>query len=196
MISQLGEEMERSTETIVELETQSHQISSILEVIRSISDQTNLLALNAAIEAARAGEHGRGFAVVADEVRQLASKTQNSTEEIQQMIDRFQSQIQLTVEAISNGQTYSRNSIESSKTAVMELEALMATTSTMQEMVCQIATAAEEQHQVTEDINRNISTITDITGKAAQSAETSSHEAKGMLTQTSDVEDKLNKFKY
>ncbi|MCG7584517.1 methyl-accepting chemotaxis protein [Photobacterium sp. OFAV2-7] len=196
MISQLGEEMERSTETIVELETQSHQISSILEVIRSISDQTNLLALNAAIEAARAGEHGRGFAVVADEVRQLASKTQNSTEEIQQMIDRFQSQIQLTVEAISNGQTYSRNSIESSRTAVMELEALMATTSTMQEMVCQIATAAEEQHQVTEDINRNISAITDITVKAAQSAETASQEAKGMLTQTSDVEDKLNKFKY
>lgn len=196
MINQLGQEMERSTATIVELETQSHQISSILEVIRSISDQTNLLALNAAIEAARAGEHGRGFAVVADEVRQLASKTQNSTEEIQQMIDRFQSQIQLTVETISNGQTFSRNSIESSKTAVTELEALMATTSTMQEMICQIATAAEEQHQVTEDINRNISAITDITVKAAQSAETSSQEAQGMLTQTGDVEDKLNKFKY
>ncbi|MEJ2764457.1 methyl-accepting chemotaxis protein [Photobacterium sp. MCCC 1A19761] len=196
MISRLGEEMERSTETIVELETQSHQISSILEVIRSISDQTNLLALNAAIEAARAGEHGRGFAVVADEVRQLASKTQNSTQEIQQMIDRFQSQIQRTVEAISNGQTYSRSSIDSSKTAVMELEALMATTAAMQEMICQIATAAEEQHQVTEDINRNISAITEITVKAAQSAETSSQEAQGMLTQTSDVEEKLNKFKF
>ncbi len=129
-------------------------------------------------------------------MRQLASKTQNSTEEIQQMIDRFQSQIQLTVETISNGQTFSRNSIESSKTAVTELEALMATTSTMQEMICQIATAAEEQHQVTEDINRNISAITDITVKAAQSAETSSQEAQGMLTQTGDVEDKLNKFKY
>ncbi|WP_299017190.1 methyl-accepting chemotaxis protein [uncultured Photobacterium sp.] len=196
MINQLGEVMENSTATIADLETQSHQISSILEVIRSISDQTNLLALNAAIEAARAGEHGRGFAVVADEVRQLASKTQSSTEEIQQMIDRFQSQIKLTVDTISNGRAFSQNSIESTKTAVMELEALMATTSAIQEMVCQIATAAEEQHQVTEDINRNISTITELTAKAAQAAETSSQEAQGMLTQTSDVEAKLNKFNY
>lgn len=196
MVNQLGEAMENATATITELETQSHQIRSILEVIRTISDQTNLLALNAAIEAARAGEHGRGFAVVADEVRQLASKTQSSTEEIQQMVDRFQSQIQMTVDTITSSQTFSHNSIEGSKKAVEELDALMATTSTIQEMMCQIATAAEEQHQVTEDINRNISAITDITTKAAQGAEMSSHEAQGMLTQTSDVEAKLNKFNF
>lgn len=196
IINQLGEEMERSSSTIIELETQSHQISSILEVIRSISDQTNLLALNAAIEAARAGEHGRGFAVVADEVRQLASKTQNSTEEIQQMINQFQNQIKLTVETIATGRTFTHNSIESSKTAVLELESVVAATATIQEMMCQIATASEEQHQVTEDINRNINAITDITIKAAQGAETSNQEAQGMLKQTSEVEDKLNKFKY
>ncbi|MGF1836358.1 methyl-accepting chemotaxis protein [Photobacterium sanguinicancri] len=196
IINKLGEEMEQSSTTIVELETQSHQISSILEVIRSISDQTNLLALNAAIEAARAGEHGRGFAVVADEVRQLASKTQNSTEEIQQMINQFQSQIKLTVDTITTGRTFTQASIESSKTAVLELESVVAATATIQDMMCQIATASEEQHQVTEDINRNINAITDITIKAAQGAETSNQEAQGMLIQTSEVEEKLNKFKY
>ncbi|KLV05524.1 hypothetical protein ABT56_11180 [Photobacterium aquae] len=196
VINQLGEEMERSSSTIIELETQSHQIRSILDVIRSISDQTNLLALNAAIEAARAGESGRGFAVVADEVRQLASKTQNSTEEIQQMINQFQGQIKLTVETIANGKTFTQNSIESSKTVVVELESLMASMSTIQDMMCQIATASEEQHQVTENINRNINAITEITIKAAQGAETSNQEAQGILEQTSEVEDKLNKFKY
>lgn len=196
MIRQLGQEMQTSTQTIGELETQSHQISGILDVIRSISDQTNLLALNAAIEAARAGEHGRGFAVVADEVRQLASKTQSSTEEIQTMIDRFQSQIQLTVETINKGQAFSDNSIESSKKAVVELESLMAATSAIQDMMCQIATAAEEQHQVTEDINRNITEITEITASAAQGAESANSEAQAMLGQTGEVENKLNQFKY
>lgn len=196
VINKLGEEMERSSSTIIELEAQSYQIRGILDVIRSISDQTNLLALNAAIEAARAGEYGRGFAVVADEVRQLASKTQNSTEEIQQMINQFQGQIKMTAETIANGRTFTHNSIESSQTVVLELESLMTSISTIQDMMCQIATASEEQYQVTEDINRNINAITDITIKAAQGAEISNQEAQGILEQTSEVEDKLNKFKY
>ncbi|KJG57197.1 hypothetical protein UA38_11540 [Photobacterium kishitanii] len=196
VINKLGEEMERSSSTIIELEAQSYQIRGILDVIRSISDQTNLLALNAAIEAARAGEYGRGFAVVADEVRQLASKTQNSTEEIQQMINQFQGQIKLTADTIANGRTFTHNSIESSKTVVLELESLMASISTIQDMMCQIAAASEEQYQVTEDINRNINAITDITIKAAQGAEISNQEAQGILEQTSEVEGKLNKFKY
>lgn len=196
MIEQLGQEMQYSSTTITKLEAQSYEISTILEVIRSISDQTNLLALNAAIEAARAGEHGRGFAVVADEVRLLASKTQSSTEEIQLMIERFQSQIKLAVETIANGRTFSDNSIESSKIAVLELESLMATTATIQDMMCQIATASEEQHQVTKDINRNINTINDISIKTEDGVEISNREAQGILLKTNEVEEKLNKFKY
>ena len=155
-------EVQNTSEVIRQLEGDSHRIGTVLEVIQSVAEQTNLLALNAAIEAARAGEAGRGFAVVADEVRNLAKRTSESTSEIQNIISSVQQGAQQAVKAIDAGRTSSDTSMQQVSLAGDSLQQIAMAVESIRDMNRQIATAAEEQTSVSEDISRNITEITDI----------------------------------
>ncbi|MEJ2630748.1 MAG: methyl-accepting chemotaxis protein [Acidihalobacter sp.] len=156
---QLAGEIENASQIIDELRRGTESIDKVLEVINSISEQTNLLALNAAIEAARAGEHGRGFAVVADEVRTLARRTQDSTAEIQTMIESLQSGAQNAVHAIGQGRDRAHESAERASENSALLKATTEAVSRINDMNAMIASAAEEQSAVAEEINRNVANI-------------------------------------
>lgn len=169
-ISLLADEIAHAATAINELERNTAQIDSVLVVIRNIADQTNLLALNAAIEAARAGEQGRGFAVVADEVRTLASRTQASTSEIQQMIEALQQSAKSTVSTMNTSTTTTQNCVSLVHEAGEALEAITQAVSTISQMNIQIASAANEQCAVSAEINKNINNINDITINATESA--------------------------
>jgi len=161
-IHSLAREVQSTAAAIHELEAHSDQIGTILDVIRGIAEQTNLLALNAAIEAARAGEQGRGFAVVADEVRTLAQRTQQSTEEIQGMITQLQSGAKKAVAVMEQGRKQATASVEQAIQAGGSLEKISNSVSRIADMATHIATAAEEQGKVTAEIDRNIITITGV----------------------------------
>jgi methyl-accepting chemotaxis protein len=162
-IDALNGELEQAAKVIEALAAQTEAISTTLNTIRSISEQTNLLALNAAIEAARAGEQGRGFAVVADEVRTLASRSGASTEEIQQVIDRLQNESRSAVEAMAKGQRQSALVVEYAGKASAALEQINGHIGQISDQNIQVATATEEQSSVVEDINRNIVDINELT---------------------------------
>ncbi len=162
-VDALNGELEQAAKVIEALAAQTNAISTTLNTIRSISEQTNLLALNAAIEAARAGEQGRGFAVVADEVRTLASRSGASTEEIQQVIDRLQNESRSAVEAMAKGQRQSALVVEYASKASAALEQINSHIGQISDQNIQVATATEEQSSVVEDINRNIVDINELT---------------------------------
>ncbi|WP_372240240.1 methyl-accepting chemotaxis protein [Pseudomonas sp. gcc21] len=156
------DEISRTAEIISQLEGDSQRIGKVLEVIQGIAAQTNLLALNAAIEAARAGEAGRGFAVVADEVRTLAQRTSASTAEIQQIIDNVRDGAEHAARAIEGGQTSSQTGMRQVNLMGERLRQVTLSVEAIRDMNRQIATAAEEQTSVSEDISRNITEISEI----------------------------------
>lgn len=166
-IRQLAQDVEGASQTIGALADETASIGAVLEVIRGIAEQTNLLALNAAIEAARAGEQGRGFAVVADEVRALAARTQDSTKDIQSRIERLQSGVDKAVQAMHTGSSKARDSVERAEGVDQVLAEASASVQRINDMAAQIATACEEQSCVTEEIARNITDIRDLSNEAA-----------------------------
>lgn len=161
-IMQLESDLVQVSHVVEQLAGTTQDIGSILDVIRGISDQTNLLALNAAIEAARAGEHGRGFAVVADEVRQLASRTSESTDEIQKMIDQLQTEAQHAVTAMEASHAVTARGVQSADTATDVLAGIALSITDISDMNTQVATATEEQSTVVYTINQNIEEINGI----------------------------------
>ncbi|WP_375709478.1 methyl-accepting chemotaxis protein [Pseudomonas sp. NCCP-436] len=176
-IHSLVEDIRSSGVSLDSLQQDVQSIVSVLDVIRSIAEQTNLLALNAAIEAARAGEAGRGFAVVADEVRALASRTQQSTQEIQGMIDRLQQGAQQSVSSMRRSSDAGELTSEQANKAGESLDAIAQLIATINAMNAQIASAAEEQTAVAEEINRSVhqiavavDSVADETERGAQTA--------------------------
>jgi methyl-accepting chemotaxis protein len=194
-IDSLAGEVEKAAETISSLEADINNIGAIIDVIRGITEQTNLLALNAAIEAARAGEHGRGFAVVADEVRTLASRTQSSTHEIEEMIERLQIGAREAVKVMNDSREKARTSVESAESAGAALDTITAMISTMDEMSAQISSAANEQSSVAEDINRGIVEISQIADHTAQGAQETSGAVDTLSGLSAQLREASGKFK-
>ena len=170
-IGDLATEVESASDVIQQLESESKNIGSVLDVIKGIAEQTNLLALNAAIEAARAGEQGRGFAVVADEVRTLAGRTQESTQEIEEMITRLQSGTTNAVRAMDSGKQMTQVGVEQAAAAGEALLTINAAVDRISGMNTQIASAAEEQSSVTEEINRSIVSINEVAEQSSIGAQ-------------------------
>lgn len=171
VVSSLASEIDRASGVISQLDEDSTDIGRILEVIEEIANQTNLLALNAAIEAARAGEQGRGFAVVADEVRTLAHRTQNSTQEIQAMIDKFQSGAKDAVAIMETSQREAKASVNQTEQAGESLQQMASQLSEVRNMSIHIATAAEQQTEVSMEISNSVQRIADMAEQGAQDAQ-------------------------
>nr|WP_307943891.1 methyl-accepting chemotaxis protein [Pseudomonas mosselii] len=170
-IERLAGEVVNSSEAMSQLKAESDKIGSVLDVIKSVAQQTNLLALNAAIEAARAGEAGRGFAVVADEVRSLAQRTQQSTEEIEELIASLQNGTERVASVMDSSRALTDSSVELTRRAGDSLGTITRTVSSIQSMNQQIATAAEQQSAVAEEINRSVMNVRDISDQTSAASE-------------------------
>ncbi|WP_371926582.1 methyl-accepting chemotaxis protein [Pseudomonas sp. KBS0802] len=194
-IDHLAADMSEAMSQVESLATHSEKIGMVLEVIRSIAEQTNLLALNAAIEAARAGEAGRGFAVVADEVRNLARRTQESVEETRIVIEHLQSGTESVVTAMSKSQRLASGSVDQVSQAVTALSQIGDAVTVITSMNLQIASAAEEQNAVAEEINCNISIIRDVTESMSDRASESARISDSIYKLANQQQVLMNQFR-
>ncbi|WP_119968408.1 methyl-accepting chemotaxis protein [Shewanella japonica] len=194
-IQTLASQLSDSSEVVGELERDSETIGSVLDVIRGIAEQTNLLALNAAIEAARAGEQGRGFAVVADEVRSLAMRTQESTEEISKIITTLQSRTHSIVQLMDASQQKGTDSVEQAGGAGQLLHSITQDVQTISDMSTQIATAIEEQSMVAAEVNKNVVIIRDIADETANATEENSAATQDVRQRAEALHEAVSLFK-
>jgi methyl-accepting chemotaxis protein len=193
-INSLADEVTQATDVIADLSRHAQSISSILATIQGIAEQTNLLALNAAIEAARAGEQGRGFAVVADEVRVLSRRTQDSTQEVHTTIETLQRTTARAVSLMESSQALAGHSVEDANAAAKALEEITQAVNVISDMAGQIATAAEEQTQVTGEITQNTVAIKDVTDEITASAMADLAQARGLKARANDLNAQVATF--
>jgi len=195
-INELNKNITVAANQVTELERDGQAIGSVLEVIKSIAEQTNLLALNAAIEAARAGEYGRGFAVVADEVRTLASRTQDSTQEIQIMIEKLQHGTSASANAMNSSVTLANDTVNHARSGTEALENITSAITTIDNMATQIAYASKEQSIVAEEINQNINAISNSAKDTVHASNESSRSGMELSTLASKLNNIVEQFKF
>jgi methyl-accepting chemotaxis protein len=193
-ITVLANDVEKAAGVIQQVGSDSENIQKVLEVIRAIAEQTNLLALNAAIEAARAGDQGRGFAVVADEVRTLATRTQEATEEIRHIIERLRGGAQQAVEAMEQGRSQARTSVEQATQAGQALHAIAQAVGTINDMNAHIASAAEEQSAVATEIDRNILAISKVADETTLRAQQTTERTEDLARLTRELQGLVGRF--
>ncbi|MBE0377424.1 methyl-accepting chemotaxis protein [Pseudoalteromonas prydzensis] len=191
----LSDNMEHASNKSTELQQSSDNIAKVLEVIRAIAEQTNLLALNAAIEAARAGEQGRGFAVVADEVRTLATRTQESTNDIQKMVEQFANSVEQSLTAINGGKRFADEAVSSFTQTNDVLNAMQQSSIKVNDMAMQTAQATDEQTAVAEEISHNLSSLNDQTMQGGELARSTEEVAVRMNQLTDELNRLVQRFK-
>ena len=194
-VKSLASQIEESAQTIQQLELESKNIATVVEVIKSIAEQTNLLALNAAIEAARAGEQGRGFAVVADEVRTLANRTQESTDEINRMFEKLHGCSQKAVETMKSSRVHAQSLVDQAALAGNSFNAIADAVKRIDDMNSQIASAAEEQYAVAEEVSRNIVGISELASRSAQGANHTASASMNLTQLAAELENLISHFK-
>ncbi|MFK8068844.1 MAG: methyl-accepting chemotaxis protein [Gammaproteobacteria bacterium] len=194
-IGTLASEVEQAADTLQRLDGDIGNIGDIVNVIRGITEQTNLLALNAAIEAARAGEHGRGFAVVADEVRTLAGRTQTSTIEIEEMINRLQTGAKESVAVMENSRNRAHETVESAAKAGEALDKITSMITTIDQMNAQIAEASNQQTIVADEINQSIVNISQVAEQTANGVQESVRSTEALSSVAGQLKNTVSKFK-
>ncbi len=195
-INSLATKLQSSAEVTKDLEENSNNISTVLDVIRGIAEQTNLLALNAAIEAARAGEQGRGFAVVADEVRTLASRTQDSTTQIQSLIEGFQENVKSTVNVMQDGSSGASSTAENASNAIQVLDEISSTVSNIFELNASIATASEEQSAISNNISKSILSINEMAKETASQSNRTRQSSTEIKSIASGLQSLVGSYKF